>query len=45
MSGNIMGLLGVTLLAVIGTAVVAVDWWGKHHAKKDSGPAHHEGRR
>lgn len=35
MSGKIMGLLGVTFLAVIGTAVVAIDWWGKHHPKKD----------
>ncbi|WP_172437666.1 hypothetical protein [Acidithiobacillus marinus] len=46
MSGKIMGLLGVTFLAVIGTAVVvvAIDWWGKHHPKKDKGPAHHKGR-
>ena len=35
MSGNIMGLIGVTILAIIGTAVVAIDQVGKRH-KKDS---------
>ncbi|WP_283102978.1 hypothetical protein [Acidithiobacillus acidisediminis] len=35
MSGNVMGSLGVTLLAIIGTAVVAVDRFGKQHKVDD----------
>jgi hypothetical protein len=34
MSGNIMGLIGVTLLAIIGTAVVVIGQLGKRHNKK-----------
>lgn len=46
MSGNIMGLIGVTILAIIGTAVVAMDQLGKRHkkdGKEDSTthPRHH----
>jgi hypothetical protein len=44
MSGNIMGLIGVTILAIIGTAVVAIDQLGKRHNKKNKEDAtHHHG--
>ncbi|MDA8246979.1 hypothetical protein [Acidithiobacillus sp.] len=44
MSGNIMGLIGVTILAIIGTAVVAIDQIGKRHKKQDKPDAtHHHG--
>ncbi|WP_275402887.1 hypothetical protein [Acidithiobacillus ferrooxidans] len=35
MNGNIMGLSGVTILAVIGTAIVAVDRWRKKRKKRN----------
>ena len=35
MSGNVMGLIGVTLLAVVGIAVLVFDHRrGKQHSKK-----------
>ena len=34
MNGNIMGLIGVTLLAIIGTTVVAIDQMRKKRKKQ-----------
>ncbi|WP_437559931.1 hypothetical protein [Acidithiobacillus sulfuriphilus] len=41
MSGNIMGLIGVTILAVIGTAVVAIDHLTSKRHKKTKGKESH----
>lgn len=43
MSGNIMGLIGVTILAVIGTVVVVIDQRVKRHHTKDKNEAAHKG--
>ncbi len=44
MSGNIMGLIGVTILAIIGTTVVAIDQIGKRHKKQNKpDTTHHHG--
>ena len=41
MSGNVMGLIGVTELAVTGTAVVAIDRLGKRRKNQNQSSMHH----